>query len=201
MHKEIDSFNPEIEELNESHKELIKYFSVGNSRVSDKSFNCYIKDEAFEDQQNGDGVSYIVYDVRAQDEKEVVAYFTLMASSIPYISRLREDNGSYNEEQCGISAIEIRMFAVNEIYQDTFYQGELIAAMVFKNIISMIDDMSKNTLGVKAIYLHSVAEAESFYEKCNMNKMEKYMQPFHNADSELQGMYAFIRKVPICYEE
>ena len=143
----------------------------------------------------------MVYDAKTNNEKEVVAYFTLRESSIPYIDCINEDDETYDEEQCGISSIEIRMFAVSELYQDTFYNEDLIAAMIFRRIIYIIDNMSNTSLGVKAIYLHSVEEAKTCYERNGIKKMEKYIMPFHSAESEYKGMYVFIREVNMCLDE
>ena len=68
----------------------------------------------------------ICYDENAKEaQRDVVGYYTLAATAIPYTDRIRleedearEQRREFDEEICGISAIEIKMFAVDKKYQD-----------------------------------------------------------------------------------
>ena len=155
----------------------------------------------------GDGVSYIVFQTTSSDDTipdeekiiDVVAFFTLVSSAIPYIYRTVDEDGVY-EAMCEIPAVKVNMFAVNDKYQDTFYENKPISALVFETIIDIIDNKAKTDMGIKAIYLHSLPSAEKFYLRNHMLKAEEYMQTFSENDDDLTAMYVFIRDVKIVYE-
>ena len=107
-------------------------------------------------------------------KRDIVSYYTLAATAIPYEDRIRRDKeeakekgGEFDIEICGISAIEIKMFAVSEKYQDVFfeYEGENlpISAWIMRYIIDFAYSLSDEVVGFKALFLHSLPEAESFY--------------------------------------
>lgn len=217
VHRHIEEFNPDVNLWMESHQdfldEKINQFDAG---VGYENFNDFIKQEAEDIRDNGDGVSYVVWNVLYDEndverERDIVAYYTLAATSIPYEDRIRlekeeaEETGKvYDIQICGIPAIEIKMFAVNEKYQDVFYRykGEdiPIAAWVIRNIISYADCLIKSVVGFKAIFLHAVPEAESFYEKNGFNPVEINMRPLHTVDSEYMAMYLTLREVHMIYD-
>lgn len=199
MHRTTNWFNPEIQILKPEHKEYLEKFQTGN-QYPEKGLGDYIKKEAFGDLINGDGVSYIVFQKDKDDQiLEVIAFFTLISSAIPYIYRTVDEE--VYEAMCGIPAIKINMFAVNEKYQDLFYQGKPISALIFETIIDIIDQQSKTGAGIKAIYLHSLKSSEQFYLTNKMLKAEEYMRPFAGEDDDLTIMYLFIREVNITYEK
>ena len=72
----------------------------------------------------GDAVTYLVTHTDNTKEKEIVAYFSLAASSLHYYFRDVDDEGNYYTVDilCGISAIKITMFGVDVKYQNVFYK-------------------------------------------------------------------------------
>lgn len=200
MHKTTSTFKPKISILCEEHKKYLKSFVTG-TKYPEKALGDYIKSDAFDDLVTGDGVSYVVFQTDAQDNiVEAIAFFTLVSSAMPYMYRTIEDSEIY-EVMCGIPAIRIHMFAVDLKYQDVFWHGKPISALIFETIISIIDEKSKNESGVKAIYLHALPSSEKFYLKNNMLKAEEYMKPFAGDDDDLSTMYVFIREVKVVYEK
>lgn len=198
MHRIIDFFNPEIQLIQIDHQKYLKNFKTG-SNYPEAGLGDYIKNDAFNDLLSGDGVSYIVFQENENNEIiDTIAFFTLVSSAIPYIYRTVDDE--VYEAICGIPAIKIHMFAVNEKYQDVFYKNKPIAAIIFGTIIDIINDKSKTDIGIKAIYLHSLKSAEKFYLKNNIQIAEKYMLPFSGDDDDLTLMYTFIRDIKITYE-
>ncbi len=199
-HKEIDDINLSITLLDKKYKRFLKDFKTGN-RYPEQGLGDYIMDsDAFEDMQNGDGVSYLVFRTNEDDEpEELVSYFTLVSSAMPYMYRIEENDEVY-EEMCGIPAIRIHMFAVSDKYQDVFFKGKPIAAWIFETIIHIIDEKSQKDTGIKAIYLHALPSSKGFYKKNKFLEAEPYMKPFAGMDDDLDVMYVFIRKVSVTYQ-
>ena len=126
----------------------------------------------------------------------------------------------FDIEICGISAIEIKMFAVNEKYQDLFfeytegniidikdlffeYDGESlpVSAWVMQSIIDYAQTLMDEVVGFKALFLHSVPEAEKFYKINGFNPMEINMQPLHCVDSDYTAMYLALKEVQMNYDD
>ena len=217
QHRHIDSFNPDVTSLEKAYQDYfveLKKFTAGEEYLN---FNEFISEDAIEYQETGDGVSYIVWNVFYDEQdrelfREIVAYYTLAATSIPYEDRIRLDDLEAEElgkefdiEICGISALEIKMFAVDEKYQNIFYEyaeEDLpISAWVMKSIIQHANEMSGAILGFKAILLHSVPEARSFYEKNGFNLVTVNMKPLHCLDSEFEYMYLALREIHMNYDK
>lgn len=197
-HREVADINYSISLLEEKHRGLFKDFKTGN-KYPEKGLGDYIQNDAFEDMQSGDGVSYVVLNNDENGELgELVAYFTLVSSAMPCIYRTEDDE--VYEAILGIPAIKIHMFAVSDKYQDVFYKNKPIAAWIFETIINIIDERSKKDVGIKAIYLHALPSSKTFYKKNKMLEAEKYMKPFSGMDDDLDVMYVFIRQVNITYE-
>ena len=100
-HQYINEFNPDITVLDTDYREDLTDFDAG---IGNENFNVFLK-------------------------KDIVAYFTLSANAIPYIDRIKYKNETneleeYDEENWGVPVLEIKMFAVNDKYQDVFYTYE-----------------------------------------------------------------------------
>lgn len=217
IHQHIAYFHPDVMSLEQSHQDFSSEMKLFNAGKEYKSFNDFIEKEAVEYKDDGDGVTYVVWNVmydknNIETERDVVSYYTLSATSIPYEDRLRRDEEEakatgeeFDTEICGISALEIKMFAVNEKYQDVFfeYEGEdlPISAWIMRNIIDYAYSLLNDVIGFKALFLHSVPEAESFYMMNGFNPVEKNMQPLHCIDSEYKAMYLALKEVHMNYEE
>lgn len=199
-HKEIEKFNFSIALLDKKYKKFFDEFKTGD-KYPEQGLGDYIQSEAFDDMLSGDGVSYLVLRINENDEPlELVAYFTLVSSAMPYIYRTEYDGEEY-EAVCGIPAIRIHMFAVSDKYQDVFYREKPISAWIFETIIHIINEKSQTDTGIKAIYLHALPSSKKFYKKNNFIEAEPYMQPFKGLDDDLDVMYAFIRNVDVIHED
>lgn len=211
----LKEFNPDVCELsNCKHQDfLLSRFDAGEGF---ENFSCFITEEAEEYAENGEGATYVVFNV-FQDEqnkvcnKEIVAYFTLAATSIPYEDRIRLDEDEVRElgkefdvQTCGIPSVEIKMFAVDEKYQDVFYvhEGEElpVSAWIIRRIVYEAEKMLKNTVGYKALFLHTVPNAKMFYEKNGFHPVKLNMKPLHSVDSDLEAMYLTLRDVKMNYD-
>ncbi|WP_444239836.1 hypothetical protein [Eshraghiella crossota] len=217
MHKHLMYFNPDVMSLEQSHQDFSSKMGCFNAGEGYENFNDFITSEADEYKQAGDGVTYVVWNVlydknNVETEREIVAYYTLAATAIPYEDRIRRDEEEAKEigeefdiEICGISAIEIKMFAVSEKYQDVFfeYDGENlpVSAWIMRNIIDYAHSLLNNILGFKALFLHSLPEAETFYKANGFNPVEINMQPLHCVDSEYKSMYLTLKEVHMNYDD
>lgn len=194
MKKTIENFNPVIEALSEENRKLISDFFVG-----EKAFDDFIKKEAISDMVSGDGVTYLI--VNEANKREIVAYYTISSSSIHSIDRYDfEDEDVPKDEKrehfSPISAFLIKMFAVNEKYQDTYYNDELVASLILKNIIFDLYDMSTSVVGVKRIILCAVEKAKKFYKLNNFEEFDGKYTLFDKIDAQDNyPMYLALHKV------
>lgn len=197
----IQDFNFNINVLSKSDKKFLKTFCTGTN-YPEKAIGEYLySDEVFSDMETGDAVTYLVTHTDNTKEKEIVAYFSLAASSLPYYFRDVDDegNGYTTDILCGISAIKITMFGVDVKYQNVFYkegnEDKPIAAWIFEAIIGIIDEMARNTMGIKAIYLHTLPRVKAFYCRNYMKPAGDYFHPLAECDDDLEVLYILIRKV------
>ena len=216
-HKQIAYFNPDVLLLEQSHQDFsseMELFDAGNDY---ENFNEFINKEAVNYKNDGEGVTYVVWNVlydknNKELKRDIVSYYTLAATAIPYEDRIRLDKEEakvlgeeFDIEICGISAIEIKMFAVDERYQDVFfeYEGENlpVSAWIMRSIIDYTYSLMNEVVGVKALFLHSLPEAEKFYKANGFNSVEVNMQPLHCVDSEYKSMYLALRKVQMNYDK
>ncbi|MBO5386697.1 MAG: hypothetical protein J6A59_00945 [Lachnospiraceae bacterium] len=216
-HKHIEHFNPDVMLLEQAHQDFSTQLNKFNAGKENLTFTDFISKDAEEYRDDGNGASYVVWNVYFDEDgeesyREVVAYYTLAATAIPYEDRIRLDGEDlieggplYDSQICGIPALEIKMFALDEKYQDLFYEYEgedlPISAWIMRNIISYANYLMHNIIGFKAIFLHSVPEAEEFYKSNGFNPIEIYMQPLQCIDSEFTAMYLTLREVHINYEK
>ena len=207
-HKYIKDFNPDVVLLTDSHQDF--NFTAGPGY---KNFDEFIQKEALDYTKRGAGVTYLVYNVKKdvynqEVSREPVAYYTLTANAIPYIYRIyldedeaKEVGQPYLDELWGINASEIKMFAVDQKYQDVFFEFDgdkkPISAWILQNIIDIMSDMSHSMIGFKAIFLHSIPEAENFYLKNGFQNMSSIMQPFHCIDYDLTPLYLALNELDI----
>lgn len=202
-------FYPDIVLYSQDYQKLLNDFDAG---LENYSFNEFIQKEACDCMESGEGVTYLVFNSTDESDKELVAYFTLCSGAIPYIERWKipeeeqEDNGiEYEEMHCGIPSIELKMFAVSQKYQNIFYsyEGESkpIAAWILSDIINIVYSMKSTIIGVKALYLRSVPDAENFYAKNGFDYVLKPMNPFYSIDSDFKAMYIPFSQIKIHYDE
>ena len=197
----INKINFNIRVFSEKDKALVQSFNTGEL-YPEKGIGDYLKsDEIFADIENSEAITYIVTDIQQDKSEEIVAYFSITSSSLPYYYRDIDDLGNYiiSDTLCGISAIKINMFGVDCKYQDVFYKENTeekpVAAWIFEAVIGMIDEMANNTVGIKAIYLHTLPSAKEFYCKNYMKPAGNYFYPLSDNDNDLEVLYTLIREV------
>lgn len=208
MHSEIYEFNPDVEVLKIEHQDFLNSFNAGGKFIN---FNDFIKNDASEYAENGDGVTYLVFNNK-DDNRDLVAYYTLATTAIPYIDRIRYDaeeqkkyGREFDDQIWGIWAIEIRMFAVDINYQDIFYRFEdeclPISVWILNSIIDYAHSLIDSIVGIKALFLHATPNAERFYYKNKFNYIEKNMKPLQCVDSDCQSMYHALKKIHMNFDE
>lgn len=214
-HDYITYFNPDVMLLKSAYQDFlseIEKFDAGEEYIN---FNEFVIDEAISYADEGNGVTYVVWNVFCDENeigRDIVSFYTLAATAIPYEDRIRRDEEEakkfgedFDVEICGISAIEIKMFAVDKKYQDVFfiYDGEdlPISAWVMRSIIDFSYSLMNEVLGFKSLFLHALPEAENFYKTNGFNPVEVNMQPLHCVDSEYKAMYLALKEVHMNYED
>lgn len=83
------------------------------------------------------------------------------------------------------------------------FEGEdlPIAAWIIRNIVKKAYDLMNTVVGFKALFLHSLPNAEEFYHKNGFNSMEVNMQPLQCVDSEYKAMYLALKEVHMNYDD
>lgn len=69
-----------------------------------------------------------------------------------------------------------------------------------RNIVNHVEATISDVMGIKAIFLHAVPEAEDFYKKNSFTALLENMNPLECIDSEFTPMYMSLRDVIINYE-
>lgn len=217
MHNHIAYFNPDVMLLESAHRDFLSEVEKFTAGRGYENFNDFLISDAIEYKNEGDGVTYVVWNVFNDEfgkeiKREIVSYYTLAATAVPYEDRIRRDEEEAKEtgeefdiEICGISAIEIKMFAVDEKYQDVFFEYEdedlPISSWIMRNIIDFSYSVLETVMGVKALFLHSLPEAEKFYMANGFNPVEVNMQPLHCVDAEYRAMYLALKEVHMNFDE
>lgn len=151
----------------------ISKFRCGNDEI-DK----YLKEKALIDLNSGDGVTKVIID---DSNNQIIAYYTLNCSAI---------TSNSHKKKYYSPAIEIKMFALNEIYQDNkiIYSEddeEYICDLILSHIIKEIYDFTNETCGAKTVVLYSTDNAKHFYSRNSFECFEPYMEK--NDDRYLVG--------------
>lgn len=203
-------FHPNVVQLTEQYQYEVQKFDAGNEN---KAFNFFLKNEEWKDcLYDREGVTFIILDSLSKDEKKIVAYYTISMGAIPYTDRWlipeeeREDlKNQYDEKECGISAAEIKMFAVAKEYQDVFFAFEgkeqPVSAWILHEILNRIQQISIQVIAAKAVFLNAVPEAEKFYLNNGFDYVQPGMHAFYTSDSEYRTMYLPLTKLRIHYDK
>lgn len=216
-HIHIKDFNPDVTSLAVAHQDFFVEMKAFNAGKGYENFNEFLLKEANNCRDAGEGATYVVWNVSydengTEKEREIVSFYTLSTTSIPYEDRIRLEKEEvsklgkeFDSQICGISALEIKMFAVDKKYQDLFYLYEEedlpVAAWIMRNIIDYANELIENIVGFKAIFLHALPEAVKFYMANQFNPVEVNMQPLQGVDSEYIAMYLALKEVNMNYDK
>lgn len=208
--KTIFSFIPKIVKFDaEKYSDSIEKFSAGENHPE---CSYFLKNEAESCRRERDGVSYLIFDISEDDKGNLAAFFTISVSAIPFMNRFKlepeeidETGKKYDETLCGIPAMQIKMFAVDEKYQKVLLKNDdfeiLVSDLIFQSVLAFLNEMSLETVSFSAIYLHSLPNAEKFYERNGFSTVEKGMLEFYDPDGEFKFLYKALRKINFTYEE
>ena len=205
----ISYFKPVIKGLDSASVLELSSFYAGENH---DSFTNYIKphndepSDAMIDLENGIGVTHLIWNKKDNDESDLVGYFTIAVNVLPYDDRADEDEDDYNDDDISdlskypsISVAEIKMFAISDHYQDLFYVSDgvemPVSAWCLNEIVNYCDVMSSKTIGFKALFLHSVPEAEQFYIHNFFRYIPHASKPLFSVDSDNKAMWLPIRPV------
>lgn len=190
QHTFIDKFNPAIELLTDSNRGLLKDFNAGKSK-DDIAFTTFVTEIAESFRENYDGVTYLILN-QEEDEKDVVGYYTISTKSL-LLEDVIEEDGQRDVAILEIPALEIKMFAVDEKYQDIFFEFENVqkpvSAWVFEEILRRLDEFALCNVSYKAVFLRSVKKAEEFYLRNGFNYFSTTMLDTFSVDSDLKPMF------------
>ena len=144
----IYNFNFNTVFLSNETVHLLDDFKCGAGEI-----DRYVKEDALNDCMSGKGVTYLVID---NSSERLVAYYTLSATSLIYVEDYDiTDKSNFNDIKIrGIPSIEIKMFAVNNSYQDILLHHEehgekLISDVILGSVIGGIYDIAIKILGAE----------------------------------------------------
>ena len=177
--KQLDNFIPKIIRLEQ---DCNLPFNAGNGF---ETFNSFLTDDVEDYFLNGDGVTYLI-----KNNDDIVAYFCITANAIPFDYLCENES-----EMWGISVVEIKMFAVNEKYQNTFYQYKDTNAPVSAWCLGYFIDNIQKHIGIKAIMLHSIPTAENFYLRNGFQDVNNVMKPLHDLDDNLKILWKPLQNI------
>lgn len=153
---------PKIEKISMVNLKFCNKFDCGN-----KTLNNYLKEKAYRD---CDSVTNIIRD---KGSNKIIAFFSLSCGAI-YLCTThvkKEEQSSQNLKFTSFPAVEIKHFAVNKEYQDTYIVDEdtnksylLSGALLdyIKNKVIM--EFTEKYCGASRIILYSTPQAVNFYE-------------------------------------
>lgn len=216
-HIHIAYFNPDVTSLERAHQDFLLEMQLFHAGQGYENFNDFVCMDAVEYKEDGDGVTYIVWNVEydengTEKKRDMVSFYTLAATAIPYEDRIMLDEEEaeeygreFDSQICGIPALEIKMFAVDEKYQDVFYEYEgedlPVSAWIMRNIIDYANELIETVVGFKSVFLHSLPDAEKFYMANGFHPVKINMQPLHSFDSEFTAMYLTLKEVYMNYDK
>ena len=207
-HKYLERFDSDIVLMDRQYQDSLETFDAGSWK---DNFNDFIRQEWESYANEKNGVTYLILHKKTEERPTIAAYCTLSSGAIPYIDRWyippeerEKEEEIYDEKECGIPAIEIKMFAVSKKYQDVFYKygghDKPVSAWILAQIIEFICQLTEYTLSAKAIFLQSVPEAEAFYRKNGFDYVLPNMHTFHTIDADLAAMYLPLTELKIHYD-
>lgn len=151
-------------------KDKIDNFDCGSQTINEYLYEADIKNE------DGEGVTYLVIN---KDNEDIIAYYTLSASSLLY---------KVDKYIRGFSALEIKMFAVNVAYQNMWYtenkEDGVLSDYILADIITQIYNMSEKKIGIKFITLYSVPDAKDFYIRNGFESINEFILPIFDVFTE-----------------
>lgn len=170
----IYALNFDTVNLTNDNYNLVGTFNCGNSEL-----DRFLQEDALKNNDNGSGVTYLVIN---KDFGSIIAYYTLGNSSLLYF-----DNNNISKIQKadelkirGLSALELKMFAVSNKYQDTLYHNDdgsehLVSDIILGAVIGTAYEYSMKITGFKVLFLNSVPEAIHFYNRNSFVEIDKYI--------------------------
>lgn len=197
--KRIQKFKPSIKGLDSATDAELSLFHAGDNF---EAFNEYIQrknkkniTEAQEDKENGNGVTHLIWN---EEEKDIVGYFTIAVNVIPYDDGIEDDRFSLSNYPF-ISALEIKMFAVSEKYQDVFFEFNgidmPIAAWCIRAVVDYAESLCDYYVGFQALFLHSLPSAVNFYLSNGFSIIPSVAKPLYSNDQDYDAMWMPIKNV------
>lgn len=159
-----------IEHINNSHE--VRNFECGLPYL-DK----YIQNKAIEETENGIATTKVVIGSNGN----IIGYYTISCSAIIDIA---------GGEMEYLSAIELKMFAINnkfrgKLYPDEYFNDHKYSEIVLWKAIEDIDSIRRKHIGAKYIVLYSVPHAVKLYDNNGFSEFTEYMA--RNKDEFLKG--------------
>ena len=156
--------------------------------------------EAMDDLKRGRGVTHLIWNYKADNTRDIVAYFTLAGNVVPYDDGI-EDEMFELSNYPSISVMEIKMFAVASSYQDVFYEQEglsmPISAWCIRFIVAYANMVCEKHISFQGLFLHAVPTAETFYKTNGFSVLPECAKPLYSIDQGLTAMWLILREISL----
>ena len=132
-----------------------------NFFCNNPSIDNYYRKKAVKDNSS---VTYLFVN---SNNNSVIACVTIACSAI------FTDTDEKNVFSTILSAMEIKYFAVNEIYQHIPYvkgSSLTLSHYIFSYMLEYMREISHNNIGASKIVLYSVPQAVNFYKRCKFKE-------------------------------
>ena len=159
-----------IEKIHKRHN--VEKFKCGLS-----SLDSYIQQYAIKETEEGIATTKVIIGSKGS----IIGYYTISCSAIIDCTGGKQQYSS---------AIELKMFAINDKfrgkeYPDEEYEGFKYSEVILWKAIEDIDNIRKESIGAEYIVLYAVPHAVSLYSNNGFCKFTEYMNV--NEDDFLEG--------------
>lgn len=149
--KHTSEFNYTTHRLDKNTQAYLSGFCCGHQEL-----DRFLFEDALQNSHSGNGVTHLVVDTSLD---RLMGYYTFETSGI-------KDTGRGIDYL--LPCAEIKMFAVDNRYQDTLYEGEqgncLLSSCILRVAVGHLYELSQYQIGFNYILLRSVPEAVNFYK-------------------------------------
>ena len=137
----------------EQDKKDILSFTVRHPEVAE-GLRDYIREWAFQDEENGLMRSYLVRDLKTD---ELVGYFSLKAGMVSINERrIVDESGEERTEFDTVPGIEIANFALNESYCARHTKVSGLGILIFREFIQKLAYRTARMVGVLMLYIFAL---------------------------------------------
>lgn len=157
-------------------QDVLQRFDCGHP-----DFNNFIRNNAIECKNNGEGVTYILVLEEEYEKHQITSIFAF--ATLQTTALLYQDSGKYFR----ISGIEIKYFAITKGFQKTYAYtlerpDKYYSTCFLEMLLMDIYVMSIEVVGFQAIFLRANENGERLYRRKLFKDASKYISTYEEDD-------------------